>query len=193
MTDYTELIPSANINKPKFVAKVALVTGAIDAITQVILGLPDAFDIDNAIGAQLDIVGEWVGRKRLVNEILAVEFFGFADDGAALPFGELTDVSKGGRFYEQGESFSSSTTLADPEYRTILKAKIVRNQWDGTTAGIEAALQYVFNAPCTVVDNGTLNLTINIGAEITAVEKTLLSTFDLLPRPAGVQIGTINT
>lgn len=192
MTDYTTLITSQHINKPKFVAKVSTVTGGINAITQLIQSIPDAFDVDNAIGAQLDIVGLWVGRLRTVNSILTVAFFGFSDDGAALPFGEQTDPSKGGRFYEQGEPFSSSTVLGDPEYRTIIKAKIVRNQWNGTTGGIEAALQYVFNAPCTVVDNGTLNLTINVSAPITAVEKTLLTQFDLLPRPAGVRIGTIN-
>lgn len=191
MTDYTQLITSEHIDKPNFVAMVGLVSGAFDGITQLLQSMPEAFDLDNAVGPQLDVVGAWVGRPRLVDEVLTAGFFGFADDGAALTFGELSDPSVGGRFYELGESFATTTTLGDPEYLTIIKAKIVRNQWDGTTPGLEAALTYIFGPGCYVTDNGTLNLTITIGRPITAVEKALLSTFDLLPRPTGVLIGTL--
>lgn len=190
-SDYTDLITSEHINKPKFNALVTLIGQAFSDIVDVAQSIPAAYDIDNAIGAQLDVIGEWVGRPRVVEDILDVAFFGFQDDGAALPFGELINPSIGGRFYEQFEGFASSSTLADPEYRTILKAKIVRNQWDGTTGGLEAALTYVFGVPCAIVDNGTLSLQIFIGRPITAIEKTLLSTFDLLPRPAGVVIQAI--
>lgn len=190
-TNYLKLITSKHANKPKFMAWVGVLTGALADIRDVIASIPAAYDIDNAVGAQLDVIGEWVGRPRVVEDILDVAFFGFQDDSAALPFGELINVSVGGRFYELNESFSSSSTLADPEYKTILKAKIVRNQWNGTIDGLEQALQYIFGVPCAVVDNGTLNLTIYIGRPITAIEKTLLSTFDLLPRAAGVLIGAI--
>jgi hypothetical protein len=149
------------------------------------------FDIDNAFGAQLDVVGQWVGRSRVVEDILDPVFFGFSDDIAAQPFGELINVAVGGRFYELGEVFSSSSTLGDPEYKTILKAKIVRNQWDGTIDGLENALSYVFNTQAAVIDQGNLTLQVNIGRPITGIEKTLLSTFDLLPRAAGVRITSI--
>jgi hypothetical protein len=188
---YTGLIISEHVNKPKFAQVVALLGGALDDIVQVAKSIPAAYDIDNAIGAQLDVIGEWVGRPRVVEDILSIEFFGFQDDGAALQFGELINPSIGGRFYERFENFASSSTLADPEYRTILKAKIVRNQWDGTTSGLESALEYVFGVPCAIVDTGSLSLTIYVGRPITAIEKTLLSTFDLLPRPAGVAIQAI--
>lgn len=189
--DYLALITSEHVRSPKFIAWVGVVTGALGEISDVIASIPAAYDIDNAVGRQLDVIGEWVGRPRVVEDILNVEFFGFEDDGAALPFGELINVTVGGRFYELHESFTSSSTLGDPEYRTILKAKIVRNHYDGTIDGLEAALQYIFGVPCTVVDNATLSLAITIGRPITAVEKTLLSTFDMLPRAAGVDIQTI--
>jgi hypothetical protein len=189
--DYTTLITSQHIKRPNFRAMVALVGGAYGEIYDLIQSMPVLFDIDNAFGAQLDVIGQWVGRPRVVEQIVDVPFFGFQDDAAAQPFGELINVNIGARFYEQGEVFTSSSVLGDPEYRTILKAKIVRNQWDGSIAGLEAALQYVFGAECAVVDTGTLSLQITVGRPITAIEKTLLSTFDLLPRAAGVTIQTI--
>jgi hypothetical protein len=190
-TNYLKLITSQHANQPKFMAWVGVLTGALGDISDVIASIPAAYDIDNAVGAQLDVIGEWVGRPRVVEDILDVAFFGFQDDDAALPFGELVNVSIGGRFYELNDSFSSSSTLQDPEYKTILKAKIVRNQWNGTIDGLEQALQYIFGVPCAVVDPGTLTLTIYIGRPITAIEKTLLTTFDLLPRAAGVDITAI--
>lgn len=191
MSDWTDLVISEHVNKPKFMAALGIVAGAIQDTTAVIESMPGLFDVDNAIGDQLDKVGEWVGRKRVVEQILNPVFFGFSDDIAAQPFGELINVAVGGRFYEQGESFASSSTLGDPEYRTIIKAKIVRNQWDGTIDGLENALQYVFNAPAAVIDPGNLTLQVQIGRPITGIEKTLLTTFDLLPRAAGVKITTI--
>lgn len=191
MSDWTDLVISQHVNKPKFMAALGVVAGAIQDITATANSIPSMFDIDNAYGNQLDVVGEWVGRKRVVEDILTPVFFGFQDDIAALPFGEVINVAVGGRFYEQGESFSSSSTLGDPEYRTVLKAKIVRNQWDGSIEGMENSLQYVFNTQAAVIDTGTLSLDVKIGRPITQIEKTLLSTFDLLPRASGVKINTI--
>jgi len=191
MIDWTDLVISQHVNKPKFMSALGIVAGAIQEIQGVIASMPSKFDVDGASGDQLDKVGEWVGRKRVVEDILTPEFFGFSDDLAALPFGEQINVSIGGRFYEKGESFSSSSTLGDPEYRTILKAKIVRNQWDGSIEGLENALQFVFNTTAAVIDVGNLSLDVKIGRPITGIEKTLLTQFDLLPRAGGVKIGTI--
>lgn len=191
MSDWTDLVISEHVNKPKFMTALGIVAGAIQDITTLINGMPTLFDVDSAAGDQLDKVGEWVGRSRVVDQVLDPEFFGFADDNAALPFGELTNVAIGGRFYEQGEGFATSSTLGDPEYRTILKAKIVRNQWDGSIEGLENALAFVFNSQAAVIDNGDLTLQINIGRPITGVEKALLSTFDILPRAGGVKITSI--
>lgn len=191
MTDYTQFITWEHVDKPKYMQLVALVTGAVDQIRETIADMPALFDVDNAVGPQLDVVGLWVGQPRLVDQVLVQGYFGFADNAAAKPFGELTDPSAGGRFYEQGDVFANTTTLADSEYRTVIKARIARNQWDGTLPGLEAALTYVFGAGCYVTDPGTLSLTITIGRVITPTEQALLSTFDLLPHAAGVAIGTI--
>jgi hypothetical protein len=189
--DYTTLITSQHTDKPKFVALVQALSGAVDGITQAIQSLPQAFDLDNALGKQLDIDGEWIGQSRAVGGVLTLGYFGFSDNVVATNFGEENDPSIGGRFYEEDEPFTSTAVLADPEYRLVLKAKIIRNHYDGTTEEIVNALKLIFNAPAHVEDNGTMNLTIVINAPISAIGQSLLTNFDLLPRPAGVAIGQI--
>jgi hypothetical protein len=196
-SSYSSLITSEHNLREKFMAQVGAVAGAIGSITAGIQAIQPAFDLDQAVGAQLDVLGLWIGQSRIIPNVLLLGYFGFSElatglpDGAQLPFGELTDVSKGGRFYELGEAYAGTTVLLDPDYLTILKARIVRNQSDGTLADFEAALAYIFGVPSSVVDGGTLSLALHVATPVTPTVQALLSTLDLLPRPAGVAIGAI--
>ncbi len=190
-TPYTSLITSEHNQKPMFMAMVGAVTGAVAAVTAGIQSIQPAFDLNQAVGKQLDVLGQWIGQERTVENVLVLGFFGFADDPAALGFGERTDISVGGIWYNLGETFTGSTVLNDGDYLTILKARIVKNQSNGTPNDIENALNYIFDVPCTLVDNGTLNVTINISEPITSTAEALLSGLDILPRPAGVAF-TVN-
>lgn len=189
--DYTTLITSQHADKPKFAALVQVLTGAIDGIRASIQSLPQAFDLDTALGAQLDIVGQWIGQPRTVGGVLTLGYFGFSDNVVAANFGEENNASIGGRFYEEDEPFTSTAVLADPEYRTVLRAKILRNHYSGTTDEIVNALQLIFDAPAHVVDEGIQSLIVVINAPISPIGQSLLTNFDLLPRPAGVAIGQI--
>jgi hypothetical protein len=191
MANCTSLITSQHANKPKFRAMVESIAGAIGDITAALQSLPKAFDLDNAIGAQLDIIGLWVGQSRVVPGVLTLGYFGFSDNLVAQPFGDEGNAAIGGRFYEEGEVFTSTAVLADPEYRLVLKAKIIRNHYDGTTEEIERALELLFGVPGVVHDDGTMNLDIVIHGPISLVGQTLLTNFDILPRPAGVAIRSI--
>lgn len=188
MRDYVGLITAEHADKPKYSAMVQAVSGAFGEGADVLASMPGLFDIDNAEGAQLDIVGLWVGQSRLIPNVLLVKFFGFAGLGAPLPFGEEGNVAIGGRFYDEGEPISGSTILADPEYRTVLKAKIVRNHAKGTTADIVRALNYMFDAPAVVEDPGTMAIGVYIGRQLSLVEQAIVTQMDILPRPAGVRI-----
>jgi hypothetical protein len=191
MIDYTALITSQHADKPKFAAMVQAVAGSIGDISTFIQSLSPAFDLDTAIGVQLDIVGQWIGQSRSVGGVLTLGYFGFSDNVVAENFGEEGNASIGGRFYEEGEPFTSTAVLADPEYRTVLKAKILRNHYKGTTKEITDALNFIFNAPAHIVDEGIQSIVVVINAPISPIGQSLLTNLDLLPRPAGVAIGQI--
>lgn len=186
-TDYSTLLTSEYIDQPNFVATVKLTANAIGDITALLQSLPAQFDLDNALGSQLDVDGQWIGFSRTVGGVLLVQFFGFADDATALTFGELGNPAIGGRFYELGEDTSSTATLADPEYRLLLRAKILQNDWDGTVAEFEAAVADVIGISTTVIDPGTNVVLIMPSAAVDGVLSQLLTTYDLLPRAAGVR------
>jgi uncharacterized protein DUF2612 len=188
---YAALITSEHNQKPNFMSMVSVVTGAIGDVTEGIRSIEAGFNLNDAIGAQLDILGLWIGQSRVIAGVLVPGFFGFTDDPEAEPFGELSNPAIGGKWFNLGDTASGNTVLSDPDYLTVLKARIVRNQSNGTLSAIENALAFIFGVPCSVIDNGTLSLVIDVKGEITPTQQALLTSLDILPRPSGISIEAI--
>lgn len=186
--DYTKLITSEHNQRPKFKSMVEAVAGAWGAVYDATLAIPQSFDLDVAEGVQLDAVGLWVGQSRLIPDVLLIEFFGFDDNPAALPFGEEGNVSIGGGFWDETEPYTGSSILSDPEYRLLIRAKIAKNHAKGMTADIVNAASFLFQAPVYVHDYGDMSISVAIGRELTVVERAIILNLDILPRPAGVRI-----
>ena len=198
---YQALITSEHNQKPKFMAMIGVTTGALGDMTALMDSLSNLFDLDLAVGQQLDMIGRWVGQSRVVANISIPGFFGFTVETGAyqlpLTMGDTTqtqawNASYAGPLYEAGATYQTTTTLADSDYRTVLRARIVRNQYNGTLVQLESALQYVLGVPCSVQDNGARSFNITISKPITATQVAILTALDILPRPAGITIGAIN-
>lgn len=194
---YAALITSEHNQKPNFMALVSALTAAVGDTTAAIQSLVPAFNLNTATGAQLDVIGLWVGQSRVIPGILVPGFFGFSElgsglpDGLQSPFGELTNTGIGGVWFDLGDVAAGTTTLNDAQYLTILKARIARNQSNGTLSALENALFFIFGSNCRVADNGTLSLTITVTSPISPVDQALITGLDILPRPAGIAIGSI--
>lgn len=185
-TDYTQLITSEHNDRPRFMAMVALVTGSLADATNAALSLPDAFDLDAAIGAQLDVVGQWVGITRQVKTPLAV-YFAFDTEGLGFDQGTWR-----GRF----DPDSGLTQLDDDTYRLLIRAKIGANHWDGTLAGSKPILDLVFPGPAVafIEDNQDMSMTIGIaGVPPSALELALLTGGYIPIKPEGVRVNYITT
>lgn len=152
MSKYTELITSYHANGPLFVQHIDLSTRPLTDVSTAINGLPAAFDIDEARGAQLDILGEWIGRSRYVTTPIAGIYFAWDSDTLGYDRG----VWQG-----PWDPDSGYTALSDETYRTVLKAKIAINNWDGqndslpdildaATAGSGLRMQIVDNQDMTL-------------------------------------------
>lgn len=177
----------------KFRAYIRALMAQSQELEGVFTAIAESRDIDLATGDQLDIIGEIVGVSRLVNGVIVVPFFGFEGVLLAQPFGEEGNLWVGGRFYEEGEETTGTSVLADPEYRLLIRAKIVRNHSKGTCEDIMNALTYLFDgAPSGIVDDiGGMAIDIGIGRPLTNIEYALITELDILPRPAGVRINRI--
>lgn len=194
ISDYESLITSQHRDKPRFMAMVAAVVAPYVDMQETAAALPAAFDLDNAVGKQLDIIGEWVGLSRVLKVAVEMRFFGFDDTPNGLPFGEKDNPSVGGRFRESYELDQETTVLIDPEYRFALRAKIAANNTDGTLDSLQSVLSLIISGGRAVVDDhGDMTVSYGLGKQLTYNERVLVSAGGLLPKPAGVKLRRVVT
>lgn len=173
----------------KFLAYLNALLAAPNELEAVLQTLALQTDIDQAEGVNLDTLGELVGVGRIIPASVAVKFFGFEGQPGSDAFGEEDALSIGSRFREEAESSTATSVLADPEYRLLIRAKIVKNHATGTGNDLLAGLAYLFDtAQVSVEDSGGMAISIGIGRQLTYQEKALIETLDILPRPAAVRI-----
>ena len=63
---YLNLLTSQYQGSPKFLAWLAFVLQMVDDVTAVMEQIDEAFDLDTAVGVQLDILGQRIGEMRTV-------------------------------------------------------------------------------------------------------------------------------
>ena len=64
MSGYLGLVTSEHRDRPRFMATVAAVTDPLCGLQELLETMRAAFDVDSAVGGQLDRTGEWIGRSR---------------------------------------------------------------------------------------------------------------------------------
>lgn len=134
VSDYLTLIPAEHSGASRYVQVITLhAQAAVDSIN-LLNSLPRLFDLDVAVGQQLDFTGQWIGLTRYVAQPLNVYF---SWDTAGLGWDE-------GFWLGPFDPTTAVTALDDPHYRILLKARVVANQWDGTVVGAYAAWNTVF-------------------------------------------------
>ncbi|WP_241591340.1 DUF2612 domain-containing protein [Rosenbergiella epipactidis] len=160
MSKYTDLISNYHASKPLFFQHIDLSTRPLIDVNASLDNLVTAFDIDNAVGKQLDILGEWIGRTRIVSQPISGVYFSWDTDGLGLDQG----VWQGP--YDPDSGF---TSLSDDTYRIILKAKIAINNWNGQNGTLPDILDNALvgsGVSMQVVDNQDMSISILILPEI---------------------------
>ena len=147
--------------------------------------------IDTAVGVQLDVIGEIVGRPRGLVTSEIFNYFGFDGAMQGESFSSTTDPTVGGQWYSLDAPVGISRAPSDDEYRLILKAKIIKNRTLARPEDVIAAYKFLFGASQVTIDEaGPAEVRIGIGKILNNVERGLL--FDLggagqlLPKPVGV-------
>lgn len=154
MSKYTELITNYHRGKELFVEHIDLSTRPISDAANAQAAMLTAFDIDSAVGVQLDILGEWIGRTRIVSQPISGIYFSFDSNGLGWDQG----VWQGP--YDPDNGF---TSLSDDIYRLILKAKIAINIWDGTNESLPEILDAALSGSglsMQIVDNQDMTISV---------------------------------
>jgi hypothetical protein len=163
--DYTTLLTSFYQGAPKMNQVVSLLCGELGISADVALSIPAAFDVDSAVGKQLDVVGQWVGASRTL--LVPTDNF-FAFDIVGRGFDQA--VWKGAFQVDQYQ-----ITLDDTAFRRYVKAMILACQWDGRYS---------------TLDDQTMNLTVIVsGPALSAQDEAILRYSALAGvKPAGVRL-----
>ena len=195
--EYKKLLIIQYADKPNALAQIELTIGKLEQIYSLALSLEQAFDLDYAVGKQLDILGKIVGINRSVPFAVPKNYFGFSDN-------PTTGGPMGNKFlsvvaYPMKNKFEipySTGKLNDYNYRFFIKAKIIKNYAKGTmidsdNLSIQNTVDYLFKNEAYIVDNKnmTMNIYINNTFDFNMVQ--YIEQLDLIPRPQGVRYKSI--
>lgn len=154
-----------------------------------------AYDLDFAVGKQLDIIGKIVGISRNVPFSIPKNYFGFSGHLNAYPFGSKFNSVVAYPFRGKFEIPYSDGQLNDNDYRFFIKAKIIKNyatskNIDSNNFSIQNAVDYLFNGKAYIVDNKDMTMTLYIDSSYDSLKLIYLENLDLIPRPQGVRYNT---
>jgi hypothetical protein len=192
ISEYIRLIILQYSDRPKALGEMtALVSNLSDVYTLYESFYP-AFDLDDAIGAQLDIIGRIVGLGRSIPFVIPKRFFGFIDNPVSGGFSDkfdsfMLDV------YPFADRFAPTLTdyqMDDDMYRRFIRIKIAKNiasayMISSGFVGIQEAIQTSFSGAAYVVDNKDMTLTLYVNQQMADLMQYIFA-LDLLPRPEGV-------
>jgi len=182
-TPFLDLITSEHNQRPNFMAMVeATVQPNADTIA-VLDEIIAAFDLDLAVGAQLDVIGLWVGASRTLRIPLTNVYFTW--DLAGLGWDE--GIWKG-----PFDPDNQLVDLPDDYYRLVLRATIQNNRWDGTIHQAYADWDELFGAAgygILIQDYGNMHMLYALTGPIPdALTLALFRGGALNTKPAGVYI-----
>ncbi len=179
---YLNLVTSEYNQQPNFMAMIEGVVEPIASNTRLLSNMVSLFDLDTAVGDQLDKIGQWVGLSRNVAVPLTGVFFSWNTANLGWDQGNWRDPNGG----------SSLVSLPDANYRTLLRAGIASNQWDGTIPGAYDAWNTMFAGTGTgilIQDYQDMSVTFALTGTIpSAVDLALFTGGYLNLKSAGVRI-----
>lgn len=153
---YVGLLTSEYANSANLQALLRVYLEKMQDVCDVALALPSHFDLDGAVGVQLDALGDIVGVKR------------------TLPFQPENDLSP---------------VLDDEDYRTLIRARIGKNHWDGKIESLYSLWQELFpTGYLAVLDNQDMTMSVYLMGSFSPTMIDCITHDMIVPRPEGVKI-----
>lgn len=185
ITDYLDLLPSANVTQPNFLATLTAALQPLVDARSVLELTPEHYDIDSAIGAQLDVIGQWAGLSRKLSVPITDVYFSLDTDGLGLDEGVI---------FGPGNPIDGITSLDDETYRLLLKIKITSNSWDGTFEKVQDVLSAIADdgSYLFVQDNFDMSMLIGVSGIVPSkLFASLLRSVSAWFRPAAISISQV--
>jgi hypothetical protein len=137
-----------------------------------------------AVDYGLDSWGRIVGVTRTLQlPPSTAQFFGFQASADPTHFTGFNQAP----FYT-GQQLTSTVSLSDQDFRTLILAKAAANICDGSIPAINAVLLALFpnRGACYVTDPGGMQMAYTFEFALTPIELAIVEQSGVLPKPVGV-------
>ena len=193
LSDYLGLITPYHAQRPKFVNMLAVLLQPLLDAQAMLAQMTADFDLDTAIGVQLDILGLWIGRSRYLKEAVTGVYFAFHMPGDA----DARDGFDQGIWLGPFDPTTAVIAMPDDTYRKVLQLQAIANEWDGEVGSIQQAFNTVF--PGVVLQDkgdaagGLMSMDVLIpGIDMNSLLLAVLEQ-DFPIKPSGVRVNIIET
>lgn len=183
--------------KPKAKAEIELQASTWETTRAFLDALDPAFDLDNAVGAQLDVLGRIVGISRSVPGVIPKVYFGFSINPINQGFSsKFNPMRVGGPFFSKFSSAFTDFQLGDDDYRFFIRVKASLNRAAGYVSSdiyidIQDVVLSAFEGRAYVVDNLDMTLTLYVSPIVSVDRLRMIRALNLLPKPQGVRYKVI--
>lgn len=194
---YQDLITTQYWDKPNAKAEIGVIAKEWSNIYDFLKSWNTEFDLDEATGHRLDIIGKIVGLPREVPFVVSKIRFSFDGNPNGVGLADKFNPTKPGAiFFDKFENQYSSQQLDDYDYQFFIKAKIAVNVAAAFMASkdrisIQDSIQTTFGGLAFGKDNEDMSLTVYVSAQVSAEKLRLIRQLDLLPKPQGVRYKVI--
>lgn len=153
------------------------------------------FNLDTAVGAQLDMMGQYRGASRqIVGLSPGKNFFSLVPVAAGSPasyFGfALTSQAPGINWYfiRPADVSAVQYILNDGEFAQLIRYLAALQSLNYTNESLDLLFEEFFGSYATITDNGDMSVTYTHDPSDPNLLFTFVDTLGLLPRPAGVEV-----
>ena len=192
ITDYVNLLILQYRNKPDASGTISAIVEAL-MIYDLIRAVENGYDIDTAIGVQLDVLAKYVGAERVATGVdFSRTFFGFVDYNEATPYTGVVGLlpydevnPPDAQFLKYGTDLGSIYTLTDAELRILIKLKIAQNNSNHSTGEIDDILNEFFPGQVLFDDNFNMTIQYIFDTDVERIVDVAIAQ-NALPKPAAV-------
>lgn len=176
-----------------FLAYLTIFLDQLEEVGAVFCDIQGAFDPDTAEDDQLDMLGKMAGFPRCHCGGIKKVYFGLVcgtcgfDPGTVEGFctGEWPCAADG----EAITDYEDFCFTDDDQYRSFIKAKIIKNRSNGNAADLTESLGILFGADARILWERNATLAVGTGRVLTSQEKRIIHLFaSVLPIIRGVRL-----
>lgn len=195
---YKDLLIIQYAQKPRARSLIGALVGEVVA-SGIIFDVRDAYDVETAVGAQLDIIGKYVGIDRFFNITDPIDYFALTDYVEVDPD---ADEKHGFTTYDDFDDFQFNGTLNynsiittenrlnDDDFRTLIKLKIIQNHSNHSHKSIDDSVFEFFDESVVPSSDGDMKMYYFVGSRLNDVARAALVK-NVLPKPMGVGLGVV--